>query len=260
LVDTDNDRNTGGAAEKTVQEIIGLPNATTFNGADLVIKSEVNGFDNITSSAWEFQNGKFVQLPDKQLDSLIIRNMASPVYERAPGRPAPPPPTPVPIHDTVTVIMNNTLANLTMGRQFNIQSIVTNDNQTSPSIADKLDNNAEETGVGLVLFQPQFPHCFPQADEIKAGETVPIQLQGLTNNSKITGLLGLNPVFEGFTNSSGGGIITFPVPANTTKGFHQVTIVVDDSAIAAVCGVNVNTLLPTTNNQNQTHNTNIAFR
>lgn len=219
LIDTDNDVLTG------------------INGADLIIRSEVNGFNNVTSSIWKLEDEKFLQIPAEEFESVIIRNVASPVYEQAP---APPPPTPIPIHDTVTVTVNNKLADIAQGRPFNIQSIVVNDSQGVPTTVDRLDNTEEQRGVGLVLLQPQFPHCFPEATDVSAGETVPIQLQGLSNNSRVTGLIGLSPVFNGSTNSSGGGTVQFPIPANATNGFNVVDFVEDESAVSAVCGINVN--------------------
>lgn len=85
---------------------------------------------------------------------------------------------------------------------------------------------------------PTFPHCFLGGDGIP-GETVPVTIEGLHPNKEIYGSLGTTQVFIGMTDAAGGGTIDFPIPSDTTEGFHLVTIGLEGTGLTADCTVHV---------------------
>ena len=241
LVDADNDKKTG-AGDKLLASV-GVP-STKFNGADMVILAEIGG-KKITGSVWQFKEGNLVKLKDGfkfDLQTLVMHPYYAAITQVGDG---------FPVHDIVNVKIQNGFTKIDLGQKFNVQVIafgktvgkipVTTsklNDATRLVMLDKLDDTQKEQGVQFILERPSFPHCFPHND-VRAGETVKIDLDGLIANSKIHGLLGPQLVFNGETNSEGGGTIDFNIPKDAREGLHLVTIGVDGTALTADCVVNV---------------------
>jgi hypothetical protein len=250
LVDTDNDPVTG--ANQQLLTNIGVPN-TNFNGTDLVIVAEVNN-RKITGEVWQYRQGNLISLPSGAFSFDILTMTMEPLY--APIAPMNensnvgisdtiPDATPqVRIHDIISATINAEVIQIPLGKTFSLQAISVDKGSTlkgapgTPPIADKLPDIPEKAGTTLTLEYRQFPHCFPLNDVV-AGMTVKIKLEGLLPNANIHGLLGPTPVFNGTTDSTGGGIIDFPIPSGTKGGLHLITIGVDDTALTADCVINV---------------------
>jgi len=229
LVNVDNNRNTG--ANPILLGSIGVPHVTKFNGVDLVIKAEVNNH-NVLSSAWQFKNGHFIKIPNGIVQSDLLTFVMYPYYltKNVPSSFT----MGIPFYNVVRTTLSN-IFEMGLNQPIDIQTISTNG--TSNTV-DKLDDSLAEEGIKFVLQDPSFPHCFPKND-IKAGDTVKIDIDKLIPNSKIHGLFGPMLVFNGETNSTGSANIDFPIPNNATNGLHLVTIGVDNTALTADCEVNV---------------------
>jgi hypothetical protein len=140
----------------------------------------------------------------------------------------------IPLYNIISTTINNEFAKINLDNPFKLQAIAVG----SPLMIDKLGDAVEERGAVFTPKYPLFAHCFPQSDA-RAGDTIKIELESLLPNSKIHGLLGPRPVFNGTTNSNGGGIIDFPIPNDVNKGLHLVTVGLDNTAFTADCVVNV---------------------
>ena len=121
------------------------------------------------------------------------------------------------------------------GKQFRVQALIS---QPGKGVVDDLKEKDEEEGATFVLENPKFPLCYPQTTP-RPGETVPVKLEYLKPNSPIHGLIGPNLVFQGKTDSIGGGTINLPIPKETREGQHLVTVGVDGTAFTADCVVEV---------------------
>jgi hypothetical protein len=209
------------------------------------MRADVNKLK-VTGSAWKFQEGNLDPLPNNALlFDLLTMSIAELIIdgEEVEGIPT----TAQPLYHMISVSIDNELAQIKLGKPFNIQAISVVDKGKSMSkdqeqqefpIADKLDDN--EQGIPLALERPKFPHCFPPTDSVRAGEDARIKIEGLLPNAKIHGDLGPVPVFNGTADSNGGGKIdSFPIPPDTKEGLHLVTIGVDDTAFTADCVINV---------------------
>jgi hypothetical protein len=96
-----------------------------------------------------------------------------------------------------------------------------------------------DRGVRFVLEQPRFPHCAP-AGPGKPGGTVVVRFDGLAPAREIHALIGPNEVLRGVrTDANGEGRIRLPIPANTRRGNHLVTIGHDGLALTADCTLTV---------------------
>jgi hypothetical protein len=137
------------------------------------------------------------------------------------------------------VQIDNQLAGIALNTPFSMQAMT----GTEGNVVDKLDSTQEEQGADFELKHPSFPHCFAQGDAVIGG-TVKVELEGLIPNSPIHGNLGPRTVFTGETNSTGGGTIDFPIPADASPGLSLITVGVEDTALTADCLVNVTGGLP----------------
>ncbi|MBI5145813.1 MAG: PEFG-CTERM sorting domain-containing protein [Thaumarchaeota archaeon] len=228
LIDTDNNKSTGAKFESLKE--LGIP-STKFKGADLIIRSDVHE-QKIISSAWQFSENGIAELSDNVFRSDFRTVGIQPYY--APSNTIRSNTFVVPVYNTISTTIDNKLTQINLDKPFTVQSIAS---EKGSKFVDKL-GDGEDSGSKFILANPSFPHCFPQ-DDVNAGHSVKIKIEGLSPNSKIHGLLGPDPVFNGKTDSIGGGTIDFPIPKETTGGLHLVTVGVDDTALTADCVANV---------------------
>ena len=230
LVDTDG---TGNSAQNALLDKIKAPK-TNFKGADLIIKAVVER-RKITSSAWKIKGDNLISL-DRQVTPELHTLVVYPHFLDIKGRITKGPKDKGhPVNHTVSVKLGGKTAEIMLNKKFTVQVITVDENLR---VADKLDETTEEKGLIFILKNPSFPHCFPNG-VAKPGEIIKIEIEKLTPNAKIHGLLGPKMVFTGITDKQGGGIIDFPIPADTTPGYHLVTIGVDNTALTADCTVKV---------------------
>jgi hypothetical protein len=232
LVDTDADPMTGGGPS----DVAGLMGPTTgFQGIDLAIRADV--FDGgegpeASGAVWRFVNGAFVAVSSEDFAFRLQRMnwyLDPPAGVASCGVQC----FGILFH-TVSVSIANSLVGLQLGSPFLIQALAVDAGGTK----DALDETPGEEGKAFILGLPDFAHCFPQSDGI-TGRTVQVELEGLTPDSPIHGLLGPRLVYTGTTDAAGGGTIDLPIPADAEPGLHLVTVGVDDTAFTADCAVNV---------------------
>ncbi len=225
LVDVDNQKATG--AGENLLDAVGVP-LTNFLGAELVIRADVLGANSITGIIWHFQDDQLVQLQEGFIFNTYPL-VLYPLYasgaeldeDLLQG---------VPVHHLISATLENSISEINLEQMFNIQVITVNGSQAW----DKLDDTISELGEAVVLEYPSFPHCFPKEDAI-SGKDIEIEIVGLLPNTQVHGFFDHILVFEGTTNSTGGNIVRFPIPLNTSEGFHYVTFVVENTALTANC-------------------------
>ena len=213
-------------------EQIGIP-STRFQGADVAIRA-INDGRVITATAWWFGPNGPIAIPGliAELQTMIVHPYLAEI-EGGKGRPVRD--GNYPLYDIVNVRFVDNFDLVTVGRPFRVQAFITDLEGTR---FDSLDDTPEETGIPFVVDPPSFPHCFV-LDEARPGHHVRIRLTNLLPNSNIHGLLGPRSVFNGRSDSEGGGIINFPIPQDTVPGFHLVTVGVDGTALTADCLIEV---------------------
>jgi hypothetical protein len=231
LIDTDNNTSTG--AEENLLRSIGVPESK-FTGVELAIQAQVNQGHKIIGSVWQFQEGALVPLPTNASSFDLLAMMIHQHYAGVADGSSNNSRIKIPLYNIISTTINNEFAKINLDNPFKLLAIAVG----SSLMIDKLGDVVEERGAVFTPKYPLFAHCFPQSDA-RAGDTIKIELESLLPNSKIHGLLGPRPVFNGTTNSTGGGIIDFPIPNDVNKGLHLVTIGVDDTAFTADCVVNV---------------------
>jgi hypothetical protein len=230
LIDTDNDKSTG--AKPSLLETIGVPN-TEFTGSEVIARLNVSN-RHIEGEVWKFEDNKLVQLPANafrvQLLSQNLIGDPSPSFNSS---------FVSPLYDIPSFSLDNRYANIAVSKPFKVQALTAQQPQGQPLVlVDRLDESPGEAGTGSSFENPAFPQCFPSGNATPGG-TVKIELVGLLANTAMHGILGAKEVFEGVTNSTGGAIIDFPIPTNTSSGLHLVTIGSDNTALTADCAIDV---------------------
>jgi hypothetical protein len=229
LINTDNDNSSG--ADEEVLKKLGAPNAN-FTGTDLVTRTEVEG-NNFRGSVWEYENGTMIPLPPSEFQADLIR-MDGIVDYGVSKNGSIFPSRQFPMNHIVSMMVDNNYSQIDMRKPFNVQAIsIDKDLTTEPNT-----NNSDMIQSKFVIDRISFPHCFPQSNAT-AGQNVTVDVDGLTPNSGIHGLIGPMTVFHGQTDKNGNATIQFPIPTNTNTGVHLVTIGVDKTALTADCEVNV---------------------
>ena len=227
LVDLDNDKNTG-ANEIQLQKI-GVPR-NQASGADLVIRAE-GSTNNATGDIWIIEKGDITSMSPR-IVQFDIQNMS--VHLDTAGTVPPSKMYNIPLYSTINAIFNNTGGIIEMDKPFSIQAVIS----SNGTAVDRLD----ETGQGQNTFelkQPLFPQCFVNKEEVLPGEDIMVNVSGLSPNDNIHALLGPRLVANSTTDNSGGGIMRFIIPDDTTSGFHLVTLGVQGTALTADCVINV---------------------
>jgi len=224
-LDIDNNISTGG--DTAALNNIGSP-TTNFKGADIVIRSEITkGIP--TETIWKFENDEYrvIRTTITELHTFVLYPYLIPQPVNAhPG---------VPFNNKVSNNLDNSITDIQVGNTIRIQTIAVDKDL---GIIDKFDDTKEEQGWSFLFEHVTFPHCYPQKD-VKAGDTVKVELEGLLPNAGIHVLIGPDLVFTGKTDNDGGGIIDLPVPEGTVEGHHLVTAGNDGTAFTADCTINV---------------------
>ena len=233
LLDTDNDPNTGGDPS-LLPGAIGSPR-TGFEGTDLAVRVDIQDAIVFSTTVWEFVGGSFVQAPagvaSSRLTSMLLRGLPPP------GVPLNPVFEEVPLNQFVkTEISNNRLTiPIALNQPICIQAMTADpDNGMERDPVDELDG--EGLGCGIILWNPEFPHCFPQSAGFPGG-TVATTVEGLKPNTGFHALVGPDLVLNGMADSAGDATIDLPIPADATPGPHLVTIGTDGTALTADCTV-----------------------
>ena len=220
---------------------IGVP-STGFRGADLVINFTIKGGKASALSVWRNFDGQLKKvLPNHDFEPMIGTFVMYPHYAPIrdlktnkivyPDRKA----RGTSIYSDVVLKITQEESGIEYGNQFRVQALIS---QPGKGVVDDLKEKDEEEGATFVLENPKFPLCYPQTTP-RPGETVPVKLEYLKPNSPIHGLIGPNLVFQGKTDSIGGGTINLPIPKETREGQHLVTVGVDGTAFTADCVVEV---------------------
>ena len=228
------------------------------------------------SKLWQFKDGNLIELKgDSYLATRVSEFVLEPQVHHNPSPPPPahvvrpsgppsnlahtPAPTTSPIpagqhpvgfhlsNNVLYVRLDNRQVGLGLDKPFRVYGLTAENSPSSaagqsPQAADVLGNfTGEQTGFNLVLRHPSYPICFPESQYVKAGGSVPMQVQGLTPQSQVNAYFDTEPLVGRFTTSSNGSMTVgeFAIPADATNGLHPVTFAVDGTAIAALCEVNV---------------------
>lgn len=180
---------------------------------------------------WQFRDGKPIDFRGK-FTATINRLIMHPQFATEVTDPKYPPTKPLPVFDSISIKLPALDADVRFAAPFHITTTV---QQGEEQVADQFGDNGNNK---FVLTDPSFAHCYVET-EAKPGETVKVRIERLRPNANIHGLLGPLMVFTGKTDFTGGGIIDFPIPADSNEGYHLVTIGVDDTALTADCTVKV---------------------
>jgi hypothetical protein len=233
LVDLDKNPQTG--ASKEVLDKLRAPESV-FQGGDLIIKAQATGDYSINGSAWKISGNNTIEPLPSNVVKFEIQNMMMAAHYPLGSKLVTA--EKVPIYSIVNAIFDNAKLGVKLDTPIRIQTI---SHDTLKNVTDKLDDTKDERGKTFVLVDSHFAHCFPEG-EAAAGKELKVSVQGLLPNSTIHGLLGgtQGVVFRDQLDNTGNKTITFLVPENATKGFHLMTIGVDNTALTADCAVTVN--------------------
>jgi len=226
LLDSDNNTGTGATNEQLRK--LGLP-AVGFKGADIILQASMvpvpGGTPALAQNNWSVQKKQLVQIPNNfrmQLRELAVypqfAKMRKPNFPKIGDRH---------IAGVSVAWVGHLPETLPLGRTGRFNALIVQNGE----VVDELNKGISQ----FVLDSPVFPHCFPQQAEVKQGETAVIDVEGLSPNSKIHGLLGPEEIFTDTTNGNGGGSFKLKVPVDTNPGPHLVTVGVIDTALTADC-------------------------
>lgn len=228
----DNDGPARGATAEQLKEL-GVPE-TDFVGADVVVRADVRGPRVTGGAGWQLVDGRPTDItPSIKFDLLALVMHPHFAGLRRPGVRIED--RDVPVHHIVNVSLPRKLAGVSRGQTFNVDVLVEN---ADARAVDRLDTKETGRGTAVNLDFPSFPHCYPQAD-VKPGETVKINFDGLTPNRGYHALLGARMAGRGIADLNGNGTAELSIPTDTTPGLHLVTIGTDLTALTADCTVTV---------------------
>lgn len=240
LADLDNKRTTGASAEDLAQ--LGVRSA--FEGADLVAQATIVGSKRpgrdyrtcqTSRKAWIIKQGNVQPLPPSTFDARIATMRAWRQF----GPIKKPRPLPRPLAMDLFNIIDFSARNSVLPFKVRVNVPV---RLSALVIArgkpiERFGKSAQ--GARFILQRPQFPHCFPLGVGHPGG-TAKIRFNGLLPNREIHALLGPLEVLRGVTTDANGrGVIQLPIPRQTRKGNHLVTIGHDALALTADCTLTV---------------------
>jgi len=231
LVDTDTNSQTG-ATPETFKKL-GIP--TTFKGSDVILHAKLQSVAGaegpvLIQQSWMFQEETGLV----SLDSFRTQLREMAVYPQFADMLKPPNDRKIDArfvaHHSIAFVgqLPEALPIKNSGR---ISALILQRGE----IIDELDLTENEDK--FVLEDPKFPHCFPAQEEVKQGESILVNVDGLIPNAKIHGLLGADEVLTGVADASGGGTFKMPVPVNATPGPHLATFGVIGTALTADCTI-----------------------
>lgn len=235
LVDLDNDSSTGG--NQSTMDSLGVP-STDFGGTDLVFLYEPIGNGNLTNAtgvAWRIANDSSKsEALDNQLGRVELRTALLELHYSSTAEEPSSGINGRPVYDSITAILNNTGNTIELDKPFSIQAIVS----SNGTVVDTLRDGTEVERATLTLTRPLFPQC--SVDEVvHIGNNATIEVSGLPPNESLNAFLGPREVANGTTMSTGNGTIHFTIPNKTSSGLHLITVGVDDTALAAVCEIEI---------------------
>ena len=86
---------------------------------------------------------------------------------------------------------------------------------------------------------PNFPHCFPDDNDVVAGDDITVKADGLLPNRGTHLIFGLDVAARGQTDSQGNITLEFKTSADMEPGIELITIGSDETALTADCTVNI---------------------
>jgi hypothetical protein len=153
LVNIDSSQTSGAVSE--IPRAIGVPQ-TNFEGADLIIRIDVNNRSNIEAVVWQNKDGTFVRLPNYAFRPYLQESTISVHPSRGTARncdidqpcPIQFPVTTGTLSSLVSVTLDNKYSNITLNKPFTVQ-VMTGMQLKGENfkLADKLDDSPEEKGL-----------------------------------------------------------------------------------------------------------------
>lgn len=214
FADLDNDPNTGGAPAD-----VGF--TTGFQGAELVTRVVVGPGFQTTPTVWIYRNGA---LEEENRD--FISEVSSQIGSET--------------GDEVAHVVSLALPTSVRGPAnvpFRLQAIA---EQFQGELEfDILPNGSLDGSRPISLVPPVYPVCAVEPPQPAPGDTVVVEVSGLTPGEGAHVVLGDVLVSTGQIDGDGNASIEFQLPGDTRGGPRLVTVGVDGTALTADCVINV---------------------
>ncbi|MDQ3226393.1 MAG: hypothetical protein M3Q50_07170 [Chloroflexota bacterium] len=214
FADLDNDVNTGGAPAD-------LGFTTGFQGAELVTRVVVGPGYQTTPTVWIYRNGSLEE-ENRDFISEVSSQIGSETGEE--------------VAHVVSLALPTSVrgpANV----PFRLQAIA---EQLQGELEfDILPNGSLDGSRPISLVPPVYPVCAVEPPQPAPGDTVVIEVSGLTPGQGAHVVLGDVLVSTGQIDGDGNASIEFQLPGDTRSGPRLVTVGVDGTALTADCVINV---------------------
>lgn len=214
FADLDNDPGTGGNPAD-------LGFTTEFTGAELVTRVIVDAALRTYPTVWIFENGA-LQEQNHDFFSEVMVQIGSENGE--------------PMSHTVSLALPTSLRG-PAAIPFRLQAI--GEQLIGNQEFDILPNGSLSGARPISLIPPVFPVCAVEPSQPNPGDTVRVDITGLTPNEGAHVVLGDVLVSTGQTDGNGDASIEFALPGDTRSGPRLVTVGVDGTALTADCVINV---------------------
>jgi hypothetical protein len=214
FADLDNDVNTGGTPAD-------LGFNTLFSGAELVTRVVVGPGHQTTPTVWTYQNGSFEE-ENRDFFSEVSSQIGSETGEEVAN---------------VVMLAIPTSVRGPASVPFRLQAIAEEFSGTQEF--DILPNGSLDGSRPISLIPPVFPVCAVEPAQPFPGDTVRVDVSGLTPGEGAHVVLGDVLVSTGQIDGDGNASIEFDLPGDTRSGPRLVTVGVDGTALTADCVVDV---------------------
>jgi hypothetical protein len=211
-------------------EALGFP--TKFEGAELVTRVVVEPGRRASPTVWRFENGKFVDVTDKNVQAQIV----SPTGDEAPK----------PFFDVVTIEMSLGITGR-IGSKVRIQAIARQlikegDLDVLPGAAGEWPSDAS---VDLSMIPPDFAACGLTPAQVNPGDTVTLEATGFRRpNQAVHIVLGDQLIANADLDDAGNLKTDIVIPADAVQGPRLITVGIDKTALTADCTLQVGKMQP----------------